>query len=114
MNRKIAVASVAIFLCLSGGAFAAGKGPKPSLAPTVIAPEDADKVIMIKDKTKGVNVFENESVLFKIGDKQFAVRFDGTSHLFDLRQFAPAGTLDHKVTVYVAPDPSEYKTTTPF
>ncbi|HEX7646295.1 MAG TPA: CzcE family metal-binding protein, partial [Noviherbaspirillum sp.] len=89
------------------GAGAAPRQGKPSLAPSVTSPEDADKTVVIKDTTKHVNVFENETILFIIGDKKFAVKFDGNSYSYDLAALAPAGALNHKVKVFVEPNPKE-------
>lgn len=103
MMSKIGASAIAISLGLLAGSALA----KPSLAPTVTSPEAADKMVVIKETTKHVNVFENDTVLFKVGDKQFAVKFDGNSYVYDLGQLAPAGVLTHKVRVYVAPNPTE-------
>jgi hypothetical protein len=93
-------------------AFVAGTAmAKPNLMPTVTTPEAADKMIVIKDTTKSVNVFENDTVLFKVGDKQFAVKWDGNSYVYDLGTLATqAGVeLSHKVKVYVAPNPKDHE-----
>lgn len=105
MKFKSGAMVVAITLGMLAGTVAA----KPSLAPSIVAPEDADKMVVIKDTTKKVNVFENDTVLFKVGDKQFAVKFDGNSYFYDLGTLAPAGLLNHKVRVYVAPNPKEHE-----
>ena len=102
MNVKIGAAVVAISLGLLVGTVFA----KPSLAPTVTTPEAADKMVVIKETTKHINVFEDDTVLFKVGDKQFAVRFDGNNYVYDLDLLAPPGILTHKVKVYVAPNPA--------
>jgi hypothetical protein len=98
--------SGAVLIVISLGLFAGAVSAKPSLAPTVVTPEAADKMVVIKETTKSVNVFENDTVLFKVGDKQFAVKFDGNNYVYDLGQLAPAGFLTHKVKVYVAPNPT--------
>jgi hypothetical protein len=82
---------------------------KPALSPTVVTPEAANKVVVIKPATRRVNVFENDSVLFKVGDKQFAIKFDGNSASYDLATLAPPGVLTHKVRVYVAPNPLDHE-----
>ncbi len=97
---KLAVVSLAL---VAGSAFA-----KPSLMPSVSTPEAADKMVVIKDTTKSVNVFENDTVLFKVGDKQFAIKFDGNNVYYDLQTLAPPGVLDRKVKVYVAPNPKDH------
>ena len=98
-------ATLAVALSLvAGSAFA-----KPSLAPSVSTPEAADKMVVIKDTTKSVNVFENDTVLFKVGDKQFAIKFDGNNVYYDLQTLAPPGVLNRKVKVYVAPNPKDHE-----
>ena len=109
MRLKVLVACAAI-------ALACGAGPaeaKPSLAPRVATPEAADKMIVIKPTTKSVNVFAGDTVLFKVGDKQFAIRFDGNNVYYDLSALAPPGVLTRKVKVYVAPNPRAHALTVP-
>jgi len=101
MKLKMAVVLAVTSLSLVAGSAAA----KPKLAPSVSTPEAADKMIEIKSTTKSVNVFENDTVLFKIGDKQFAIKFDGSGTSYDLSTLAPPGALNRKVNVYVAPNP---------
>jgi hypothetical protein len=101
--KAVATLAVVSLSLIAGSALA-----KPSLMPTVATPEAADKMIVIKDTTKSVNVFENDTVLFKVGDKQFAIKFDGNNVYYDLQSLAPAGVLDRKVKVYVAPNPKEH------
>ena len=103
----------AVLVAMSLGLFAGAVAAKPSLAPSVSTPEAADKMVVIKETTKKVNVFENDTVLFKSGDKQFAVKFDGNSYFYDLGTLAPEGFLTHKVRVYVAPNPIEHQQGTP-
>ncbi len=82
---------------------------KPSLAPSVSTPEQADKMVVIQPKTKSVNVFENETVLFKVGAKLFAIKFDGNNVYYNLETLAPPGVLTRKVKVYVAPNPEDHQ-----
>lgn len=99
----------AMFVAASLGLFAGSVIAKPSLAPSVSSPELADKMIVIKETTKSVNVFENDTVLFKVGDKQFAIKFDGNNVYYDLSTLAPPGVLNRKVKVYVAPNPLQHE-----
>ncbi len=85
--------------------FVTAAAAKPILAPQVATPEAADRMIVIKPTTKRVNVFENDTVLFKVGAKQFAIKFDGNNVYYDLSALAPPGVLTRKVKVYVAPNP---------
>jgi hypothetical protein len=105
MKLKTAATLAVVSLGLIAGSALA----KPSLAPTVSTPEAADKMVVIKDTTKSVNVFENDTVLFKVGDKQFAIKFDGNNVYYDLQTLAPPGVLNRKVKVYVAPNPKDHE-----
>jgi len=103
MKFKYGAAILVTFLSLIAGSANA----KPSLAPSISTPEDADKTIVIKDNTKYVNVFADETVLFKVGANQFAIKFDGIKAKYNLAKLAPDGVLAHPVNVYVTPGTSE-------
>lgn len=103
MKFKYGAAILVTFLSLIAGTANA----RPSLAPSVSTSEDADKTIVIKDTTKYVNVFANETVLFKVGTNQFAIKFDGVKGKYNLAKLAPDGVLAHSVNVYVTPGNSD-------
>jgi hypothetical protein len=63
------------------------------------------RTIRIDSKTRYVNVTANETVRFEARGNVFAINFAGGLAVFDLNQLAPTGVLDHKVKVYVAPNP---------
>jgi len=73
----------------------------------------AMRTIPIDAKTKYVNVTAHETIKFVANGNAFAITFSGSPattfafvpSVFDLNQLAPAGVLNHNVTVYVAPDP---------
>ena len=96
------------FLNLSASAFTPG-----SPVGQVVPLSGAMRTIPIYAKTKYVNVTAHETVKFVAKGNAFAITFNGSPattfafvpSVFDLNQLAPAGVLNHKVTVYVAPDP---------
>ena len=112
MKPKLAVLTVIAmtfgFLNLSASA-STHSTPIGQLVPL----SGAVRTIPINAKTKYVNVTAHETVKFVANGNAFAINFSGSSattfafvpSVFDLNQLAPAGVLDHKVTVYVAPDP---------
>lgn len=65
----------------------------------------ATRTIRIDATTKYVNVTEHETVKFEVNGTDFAINFAGALYGFDLNRVAPAGALDHNVTVWVTPDP---------
>ena len=112
MKAKLVVLAVIAmtlaFLNLSASAFTPGT-PMGEVVPL----SGAMRTIPIDAKTKYVNVTAHETVRFVANGNAFAINFSGSSattfafvpSVFDLAQLAPTGVLDHKVTVYVAPDP---------
>jgi len=93
------------------------RSPRAAIMPgspmgEVVPLSGAMRTIPIDAKTKYVNVTAHETVKFVVNGNAFAMRFSGSSattfafvpSVVDLAQLAPAGVLDHKVTVYVAPD----------
>jgi len=94
-----AVAMALGFVTLPTSAF------RPSFMGEVVPLSGAVRTIPIGAKTKYVNVTAHETVRFEANGGAFAVSFAGVLPQFDLTLIAPPGVLDHKVTVYVAPDP---------
>jgi Heavy-metal resistance protein CzcE len=96
------------FLNLSASAFTPSS-PMGEVVPL----SGAVRTIPITAETKYVNVTAHETVKFVANGNAFAINFSGspaTTFAFvpsevDLDQLAPAGVLNHKVRVYVAPDP---------
>lgn len=66
----------------------------------------AIRSVSIGPDTSYVNVTGGDIIRFVVGDKTFAWNFNGAGEYhFDLVLVAPPGVLDHKVMVYVRPDP---------
>jgi hypothetical protein len=67
----------------------------------------ATRTIVLTPATRHVNVTGGQIVKFVNGEKSFAWNFDGAEDVsaFDLARVAPAGTLDHQVMAYIAPNP---------
>jgi len=85
----------------------------PSPMGEVVPLSGAVRTIPIDAKTKYVNVTAHETVKFTANGKAFAVTINSSPattfafvpSMFDLNELAPAGVLDHRVRVYIAPDP---------
>jgi hypothetical protein len=105
--------SIAV-LTLSAASLSAGAALKPSdlfgeraQAPSLeraIVTAAADRTITIDDKTKWVNVTHYEVIRFASNGREFTWYFDGVAQPrpFDLAEIAPAGFVNHGVTVYVS------------
>lgn len=68
----------------------------------------ADRVIVVTEATRHVNVTGGQTVRFVVGGQSFTWSFqNGTANVipFDLQQIAPQGVLNHAVTTYVADNP---------
>jgi len=116
---KLLIPSIAV-LTLSAASLSAGAALKPTdlygepaQAPSLeraIITAVADRTITIDDKTKWVNVNHYEVVRFASNGQEFTWYFDGLAQPrpFDLAQIAPAGFVNHSVTVYVAPTERDF------
>ncbi len=74
---------------------------------SAVAPANAERHVVITASTPWVNVNNGDTVEFQSNGASFTWHFD-TLHdeaAFDLSKIAPAGSVDHKVTVYVAANP---------
>jgi len=106
--RSIAVLTLSVASLSAGAAFNPSDLGEPAVAPSperAIVTAVADRTITIDDKTKWVNVEHFEVIRFVSKGREFTWYFDGMAQPrpFDLTQLAPAGFVDHSVTVYVAP-----------
>ena len=65
----------------------------------------ANRTIAITECIERVNVNHYEVVRFTSSGREFTWYFNGVAQpgAFDLSEIAPAGFIDHRVTVYVAP-----------
>ena len=112
MKPKVVV-PIVIAMMLGFAHFSASAITPSSPIGEVVPLSGAVRTIPISAKTKYVNVTAHETVKFEANGSTFAIKFNGSSATtfafvpsqFDLNQLAPAGVLDHKVTVFIAPDP---------
>src|SRR5205814_8116109 len=111
---KLLIPSIAA-LPLPATSLSAGAALKPSdfLGERAQAPSPAraivtavaDRTITITGDTKWANVNHYEVVRFAAHGSEFTWYFDGMAppRPFDLSEIAPAGFVNHRVTVYVKP-----------
>ena len=87
----------------------AAQAPSPSLERSVVTAA-ANRTIIVTGETKWVNVQHFEVIRFVSNGREFAWYFDGLAQpsAFDLTQIAPAGFVDHSVTVYVSPGERDF------
>jgi len=110
MNTKLLL-PVLFATALAAGAsgFAAAAGQPPAFLGKAVPDQSAaDRVVVITDATRYVNVSGGQTVRFVVGNRSFTWSFGaGIAHVtpFDLQQIAPQGVLTHRVTAYVADDP---------
>jgi len=92
----------------ASGLAAAAEQPRAFLGKAAPEQASADKVIVITDATRYVNVTGGQTVRFVVGDRSFTWCFQtGSAHLvpFDLQQIAPQGVLTRPIVAYVADNP---------
>jgi hypothetical protein len=97
-------ATLATTLAAASTAFAANGTAEYGSA---VAPSNAQRHIVIDANTPWVNVDNGDTVEFRSNGTSFTWHFDTLRNetAFDLSKIAPAGSVDHKVTVYVAANP---------
>lgn len=98
------LAAVLSTMLVAGAAFAADGTADYGQA---VSAQNAQRVIVVKPDTKWVNVNNGDTVEFQPNGASVTWSFNtlqGES-AFELSKIAPAGSLDHKVTVYVGANP---------
>jgi plastocyanin len=104
MQTTSRIAAVLSIMLVAGAAFAADGATSYGQA---VSAQNAQRVIVVKPDTKWVNVNNGDTVEFQLNGASVTWSFNtlqGES-AFDLSKIAPAGSLDHKVTVYVGANP---------
>lgn len=107
MNAKTTIRFAAAAL-IGLSSVAAHALPAPStLLGSPVASEQADRTITLGEDVRSINAYWGETVRFQnAGGRSFTVKFDGVKSAFDLRDLAPAGALNHDVTVYMSTNQS--------
>jgi hypothetical protein len=84
-----------------------GELPPVSLLGQQVDDTAATQVVIIHPDTKWANIESGQIVRFVIGAKTFTWAFDNSQSIvsFDLNRVTPPGLLDHRVTIYLTPDP---------
>ncbi len=109
MNKILHVGLTA--LLLSGSAISlSAYAERTSLLGDLVPDNAAERTIVLSPDTAYVNVKGGEVVKFIVGNKSFVWDFNTAGNItaFDLNQVAPAGILDHRITAYVARDPTYF------
>jgi formylmethanofuran dehydrogenase subunit B len=104
MKPKLVI-PIVIAMTLGFVSFSASAFTPSSPAGELVPQLGAMRTVRIDAKTKYVNVTANETVKFEANGNAFAINFADGLSAFDLNRLAPAGVIDHKVTVYIAPNP---------
>jgi hypothetical protein len=107
MNARLFLPVMCTVMLLAACASPNGSMSRPDLLGDPAPVAAAMRTIVIAPGTKSVSVTGGETVQFVIGEKSFGWNFDVVSYVFpfDLNQIAPSNMLDHKVLVYIAPNP---------
>lgn len=110
MNSKLLLPVLIATTIAATVSTTAGAAPQPASFRGNTAPAQAavDKVVVVTDSTRFVNVTGGSTVRFVVGERSFTWTFqNGSAHVvpFDLQQIAPQGLLTHAVTTYVADNP---------
>ncbi len=112
-NRLLAAAFVAFTACAATNApaFAWGSLPPVDLLGQQVDDTAATQIVVIHPHTKWANIESGQIVRFiidgKTGTRTFTWAFNNSQSItsFDLNRVTPPGLLEHRVTVYLTPDP---------
>jgi len=107
MSRKTIsiLTAAALATALSGAAYSQERvGKDTLLGDSIPADSQVDKVVKVDANTRWVNVVQNENVKFILGSKEFAWHFQSPRPSVNLKDIAPAGTVDRNLIVYLTPD----------
>lgn len=97
--------AVLLSACAAGDQL--GALPPVSLLGQQVDDAAATQVVIIHPNTKWTNIESGQIVRFVAGNKTFTWSFTNSQTIdsFDLNRVTPPGFLDHRVTVYLTPDP---------
>jgi Heavy-metal resistance protein CzcE len=105
VKAKLTALLVAAMTFGLGGLPASASPPSSNSLGEAVPLSAAKRTIRIDARTRYVNVTEHETIKFESNGSAFAIYFRGALYGLDLNQLAPPNALDHKVIVWVAPDP---------
>jgi hypothetical protein len=109
---RFAIAALGLMSAVGAAPLAfAGQAHEDQVEPAVHRGGGISRTVVIDEKTKWINVREDETIRFVVGgageQKNFAWKFDMSDRDVDLRQLAPKGLLgDRSIRVYVSPSQS--------
>lgn len=100
-----ACTTIILSACAIGGQW--GELPPVSLLGQQVDDTAATQVVIIHPNTRWANIESGQIVRFIIGTKTFTWAFNNSQTIasFDLNRVTPPGLLDHRVTVFLTPDP---------
>jgi len=87
------------------GTAAAAVGTGTLLGEAVPNEAPVERVVRIDGNTHWVNAVGNESVKFLLGDREFSWRFPDNRAAVNLKEIAPAGSIDGDFYIYLKRDP---------
>lgn len=81
--------------------------PPVSLLGQQVDDTAATQSVRIGPDTRWANIESGQIVRFIIGSRTFTWAFNNSQEItsFDLNRVTPPGLLDHRVTIYLTPDP---------
>jgi hypothetical protein len=101
-NWALAAGVLLLSACATQGAL-----PPVSLLGQQVDDTAATQSMRIGPDTRWANIESGQIVRFVIGSRTFTWAFNNSQEVtsFDLNRVTPPGLLDHRVTIYLTPDP---------
>jgi len=106
MSRKSVcmLAGLTLAAAVSGAALAQERSGRDSLLGEPVGNGPVDKVVTIDANTRWVNAEQDQTVKFIAGGREFTWHFGPNKFAVNLKDIAPAGTVDRNIYVYLSPD----------
>jgi hypothetical protein len=98
---RIAVASLGLMGAFAAAPLALAGQSHESLPVAAHQGGVVNRIIVIDNRMRSINVNEGETIRFVVGQKSFAWLFDRFDQGSDLKDMAPKGMLDRSIKVYV-------------
>jgi hypothetical protein len=101
-KTALVACTVSLSACASWGEL-----PPVSLLGQQVEDSAATQSVLIGPDTRWANIESGQIVRFVIGSRTFTWAFNNSQEVtsFDLNRVTPPGLLDHRVTIYLTPDP---------
>jgi hypothetical protein len=103
--QTTAPASIALAAMLAAGTAAAAVGRDTLAGEPLPQGTPVDRIVRIDQNTPWVNAAGGESLKFMLGDRELSWRLPDNRWAINLKEIAPAGSIDRDLYIYLQANP---------